>query len=381
MVNSGGGARTVVGRDDYTVRWFESGDREDFLSLYASAYGAVDEEWFEWKYEDTPYVDHAPIVVVEHDGDVVGARPNMVLPLRVGDETTLALQQVDLVVHPDHRRRGLFTRMVQRLYDSYDADAKTVTFTYANYPSRRGYEKMDAEFETPHAYLGTFSRFERVQNPTAFVAGESRTVRLGTRVASPVARTYLAARDRLSRRRDDVTVHRRASLPVDTLTRLYERDVPEAIHVRRDDTFYRWRFASPDHSSTTYVARRGATPVAAVVVRTRRIDGVETVRIADVLPLGGGDERDAAVSALLSRVLDDVGSADRITATGDSIPEDVLRAHGFLSSSSLPLSPVVDPTFVVARPLGDLSAAHPRLQAWFSDPERWRHPYCVRTLG
>lgn len=368
------------GRDEYAVRWFEPGDRDDFLSLYSQVYGEVGEDWFEWKYEDVPYVDRAPIVVVDHEGTVVGARPTVALPLRIGDETVRALQQVDLVVHPDHRRRGLFTRLVERLYDAYESRREAVTFTFANYPARRGYEKMDAAFETPHSYLGTFSRFERVQYPSAFVGGDSRARRVGTRLASPVVRAYLAARDRRSLR-SDYAVRRRESLPVDVLTRLYERDVPEAVHVRRDESFYRWRFAAPGCSVATYVAGERSEPVAAVVVCTRRADGVETVEINEVLPMSGGDERDDAVSALIGAVVADHGAADRLTVAGDSVPDDVLGAHGFWPASALPLSRVVDPTYVVARPLGDRSPAHLCLEERDADPDRWRHTYCVRTLG
>jgi GNAT superfamily N-acetyltransferase len=372
-------AHPTSARDGYEIRWFEPGDEDDFLSLYSTAYGDVDEIWFEWKYEALPYADRVPIVVADRDGTVVGVRPTVVVPLRAGDETILALQQVDLLVHPDHRRRGLFTRMVEWLYDRCAAGSSTATFMFANGPSRRGYEKMDERYATSHSSLGTFTRFERVQTPSAFASDASTPTRLATWLGSPVARAYLAARDRRARRATEIPVERRESLPIGLLTRLYRRAMPDLVHVRRDETFYRWRFASPDRRYRTYVAG-GADPVAAAVVCERDGGGARTVQIDEVLPLGGGGSR-AAASALLGRIVKDSAAADRITVAGDAFTTDVLLEHGFLPSTAFPLDRVIDPTYVLARPLGDLSTDHPRLGAWLSDRDRWRGSYCVRDLG
>lgn len=344
--------------EQYTVRPFASGDREDFLSLFEAVLGGdVDDEWFEWKYVDNPFVDHVPIVVAAEDGRVVGARSLFALRMAAGDRRYDALEPCDTMVHPDHRRRGLFTRMNERAIERY-ADRADLFFNFPNDRALPGNRKLGWRVvERPATYY-------RIQRASALAPRAGR-------VGDAAARGYLRLRERLADAGGDYGVEWVGGVPAETLASLADESVP-GLHAARGEPFYRWRFADPRRSYETVLATDGGEPVAALVVGESRSDGGPTVvRVADVLPLGDVPGRTRALATLLDAVVDASVHADLLVAS-DALPSSVLSSRGFHSDRRPPLSLVASPSVHVVRPLPG------RLESWsldgqsLTDPETWR---------
>ena len=342
--------------DGYTVRRFESGsgDREGFLSLYETVWGeARTREWFAWRYEDNPYVDHVPVFVAESgDGQIVGARPLAAFRMRTPAGTVPALHPSDTMVHPDHRGEGLFTRMSAACTEYYTRGDTAFYFNFPNEAALKGNLKFG------YRIVGTVPTYYRIQNPSALLDGamdglngwQKRAAAFGVKAA---ATGYLGLRDRTASVDRDVTVRRYSSVPAGLLESLYERGTPDAIHADRDAAFYRWRYADPEHPPTTYVARRGRKPVAAIVTYTDAVDGAKRVKISEVLPMTETGGRSGSVAALLSVVVSDNRDADVLTAAGSAFPSGAMYALGFHRNDRFPLSRVTDDTTLVAYPLVD----------------------------
>ncbi|WP_336035064.1 GNAT family N-acetyltransferase [Halobacterium yunchengense] len=333
--------------DDYTVRWFEPGDREAVLALYADTFGGGGDDWFDWKYLDNPRASHVPVLVAERDRDgaFAGARPQVPFRFRVGGDPVLGLRFGDTMVHPDHRRRGVFTRLTERALEHYAGMPTALCFNVPNDAARPGFLKAGGEVvaDLPSHY--------RVQDPGALAAAtrDSAAAAGLSRLAAPAARGYLGARDRLAAAPEDVTVVRYRDVPVEPLASLYERGVPAGVHADRDAAFLSWRYGNPDWAYEAFVARAGGDPVAAVVTGTQTdADGVTTTNVVDALPLRGGDRRDAGLRAALAAVVREYADSDLLAYAGSAIPRSVLRAHGFLPDDRPPLSRVTSPTLLVA---------------------------------
>ena len=120
-------------------------------------------DWFRWKFERNPYVDHVPIVVAARNGRIVGCRAFFALEMRLRDATRIALQPCDTMVHPDHRRRGLFSRMNELALEYY-ADRRPAFFF--NFPNERS-----APGNRKHGWreVGTVPMYYRLQDPTRFL--------------------------------------------------------------------------------------------------------------------------------------------------------------------------------------------------------------------
>lgn len=336
--------------DPYRIRQYRPEDRDGVLSLDRAVWNRTQSpEWFDWKYADNPYVDHVPVFVAEIAGEIVGARPFMAFQMRLGDKTAIALQPSDTMVSPDHRRRGLFTRMTERAIDYYEGREPWFFFNFPNSQSRPGYLKLGWQ------EVGSRTTYYRVQNPDAFLENrlDGKLESLVGNVATSAVHGYYAAR-RMTASSDPATVDRHSDVPAALLASLYERRVPERIHAHRTETFYQWRFASPAWERTTYTASNDGEPIASVIVRSRATgDGLTVTQLADVVPMVGGDEWVAALSDIFAAILDDWDDSDLIAAGKSGIPDDLLRRYGFHPDTSPPLSLVADTRMTVTRAVPD----------------------------
>lgn len=324
---------------EYVIRWYEPGDGAGFCDLLEATSGVErDVTWFERLYVDNPYLDHVPLVVAEAAGDIVGTRPFAPYRVRVGGSIELALLTRDTVVHPDHRRRGLFTTMTERALQRYVVGEPAFAFSHSNANSRPGYRNMGWR------YIGTREKFYRFHDPRPFVVSRTRDSvgRVLAPTAAAIARGYLRFRAMRTSSPTDVTVERRSGVPADLLASLYDRRPPEAIHPVRDAAFYRWRFSVPGReTSRTYVATHDGEHAAAMVVRGNRGE-TSWLIVEDVVPMVGGSGWRRGLDAILGRLLADHADAELVVVTGSTVPRDLLKEHGFVSGEAFPLSPFVD---------------------------------------
>lgn len=355
-------------RDDpYVVRPYEASDRDGYLELYDMVLGDRDDEWFRWKYEDNPYADHVPIVLATHDGDVVGAKPCFALELRAAERTVVGYQPADVVVHPDHRRRGLYSRTTERMKERYADREPALFFNFPNEATLSGSLKhgWDVVEEVPTYY--------RIQRPAAILdanGGGRFTAILGA--TRSVVQGYLRARETFTRAPADVVVRRYDDVPSETLVGLYERAIPRTLHAHRDETFYEWRFDNPKWRYDAYVASRHGTPIAGVVTGSQLRDGARYTFLTDVVPLADVDGRADGLRAILARIRTERRDADVIAVSGRTIDSDLLKRFGFHSDASPPLSRVANPTTQVTYPIAD-DGGHPWTVAGLAvaDPANW----------
>jgi GNAT superfamily N-acetyltransferase len=328
----------MVESDSYVIRRFQPGDRDRYLSLHEVVFGTrPSEAWFDWKYRDNPYADAVPIVVAEHDGELVGARSFFALPLRAGGERFRARQACDTMVHPDHRRKGVFTRMTERALSLLARADPVLSFNFPNEKTLAGNLKLGWHYveQLPVRY--------RIQ-PAATDAGSMPSP------LSPVltagVRAHNRLRDATAPRSPDVSVTSPSTLPVETLATLAERGSVGGVHVPRSRRFYRWRYDRPDRAYEAFLARRDGDPVAAVVATQGDGDG----RVLEFVPRT--DKDPAVASALLGAVVHRYDEASLLTTLADDVDPSVLRARGFYSGRRWPLSRVVGKRHFVVRPFG-----------------------------
>ena len=334
---------------EYSVRRFREDDVDEFLALHERIFDPDrGREWFAWKYEENPYVDHVPIFVAEDAEGLVGARPFFALEMSVNGRLRLALQPGDTMVHPEHRRRGIFTRMTETAIEAYEDGEPDFFFNFPNAQSGAGYLKLGWKRVADHP------TYYRVQDPGSLVGGGSPTTRVAGRALGPLVEGY----NRLSERRLDpvegVDVERRDRIPVGTMSDLAGEGPGEGIHVLRDERFYDWRFGNPAWDYTAYVAEVAGDPVAGVVVSTSWGAGGRggvggTTKVTDVAPLPPATP-DGALETLLDRVIEDHADAD-VLAAPPALAGGTLRTAGFRGDDRPPLSYVANRTTHVVRSL------------------------------
>lgn len=349
--------------DEYEVRWFADGDAADLRTLFAAS---LERDWslehVEWKYREDPFLDHAPVNVVERDGEIVGAQAYVPVPLRYGDAAGLALQPADAVVREDHRRNGLYTRLTEQAIERYAAGEPSAFFNYPN-PGA-----LSAQADLGWTELGDLAVYYRVQRPAALLpVAAGLGVQLAARAAGRVARAGLGALDAVGPAAGDLTVTRHADPPAETLAALYRRSVPDGLHVRRTAAYYEWWFSDPGAEHATYVARRDGAPVAALVARTPP-QGV--LQLREALPLGS-DRPTGALGRLVAAALADHRDAHVVKTAGATLPRSLLRRFGFVRDDAPLLDRATTPLTVAARPLADGGEPDPIAEA-VADRSNWR---------
>ena len=337
---------TASTRSSYEIDRFRDGDLSAFLSLYETVFGRRrSPKWFRWKYESNPVSDQVPIVVARHGDGLVGCRSFLPLSVAVNGEHHVAFQPCDTMVHPDHRRRGLFTRMNERAIERYADGPPAFFFNFPNANSKPGNLSMGWR---PVARVPMYYRPQNATNAMgswlgAHVAtdgGPSLGVADSAAGPSPLARAHRAV-DQWLVDSSDVSVDRYdrpESAPLETV---YHRAIPDGVHAVRDEAFYRWRFANPAHEYEVYVASRRGEPVAAAVVSP--VD--DHLRLVDTLPRRSDVEREAIERAVVAALADHAGpdsDVGYVTAFG-SVLARPLR-YRFYPDLRSPLRPVLRPT-------------------------------------
>ena len=321
----------------YQIGWYEPDDEEGLVRLFSTIREERDREWFRRTYVDLPYLDHVPVVVARAGDEVVGARPYVACEFRWDDETLPAIIPQHLVVHPEHRGRGVYRAMNAVGNPRYDEGETVLRMT-----DPVNETTVSACREMGHTILGTPTRYFRIQRPGVVAErlvldGESRLIRALSR---PIARGYLSVRDRIARSDDPLSVTEYEGVRADQLGALYERRIPDTPHPVHDRAFFEWRYGVPRwRPNATYVAERDGRPVAAAVVQTARSSvGILTTHVRHVVPLTGGEARSDGIHALLDRIVADHPDSDVIRLTEPSFSPSLLSARGFVSDERFPLS-------------------------------------------
>lgn len=345
MVSAGRHEPTADRSRTYAVRRYESGDREAFCSLYESIFGGTaTDAWFDWRFVDNPFVDEIPIFVAEHDSELVGARPFFCFEIETGRRRLLGVQTCDTMVRPDHRRKGLFTRLTKRAYDDFGSgEEPVVQFSVPNQYSRPGYLKLGC------AVVGPFEISHRIHRPQSMVS-DDRLSRVGE-ATQPLVRLYNTARQRLAAPTadTDISVVRHDRIPSETFAERYASTVPNRIHAARTEAFYEWRFDNPCWQYRAYTAHRDGDAVAGVITGTKTTEGQTRMQLTDVVPLVGGQHRQSVLTALLRRILSDAESVDLVSARSGAIPAELLTAFGFYPDNRVPLSLATTTTLLITK--------------------------------
>ena len=320
---------------EYRIRWYDDGDEDGVLQLFHRQDPTWSRERFRCTYVDLPYLDHVPLILAETDGEVVGVHPFTACRIRSGDSVGLTLVPQNLFVHPDHRRRGLFTTMVEMGVARYTDAEPVLMLSDPNQNSAPAYREFGWHlFESPTKWL-------RIQHPDAVAEHltETGAERL-LRPARPLVRGYFSLRDRLAPTVDSASVTRYDGVPAAQLEALYERRVPAVLHPVHDREFFEWRYATPQRRpNITYVAEIDGRPVAGVIVQTDRArSGLTMTHVRNCVPMTGGERWREGVRALLAAVVSDHRESDVIRTVQPPFPPSFLRAHGFLPDDQLPLS-------------------------------------------
>jgi GNAT superfamily N-acetyltransferase len=235
----------------WVTRRYEPGDEIDLLALFNRVFGkARSLEHWRWQFARNPYAP--PTIVVarrKDDGLLVGSHVVMPIALDLAGERVLAAHTLDLVVHEDHRREGIFETTARECFAWCLERGMRAVIAFPNDQSYPGFVRT----------LG----WSRILEPTRW------DLRIG--LSGALGRTTPAARlawlpDRMwravARWRSGVDRTWRAEwrreAPPDTDTLWAECSPELRVSLWKDREYLAWRYdLNPDHRFEHVTLREG----------------------------------------------------------------------------------------------------------------------------
>jgi hypothetical protein len=259
------------------------------------------------------------IQIAEADGRVVGAQPSHAVDLLLEGALVKGLLLLDVMTHPDYRRRGIFAGVVEGLRERAVAHGYRLLLTTPNRDAERGFARLPA-----WTRMGELVPWVRIGDAVTLTAAGNRGEAALRRIASYWRR--LAPR-RNTEPRDSTTTR----YPGDDFMAALWRSIAGAspCQVVRDARFVSWRFSEPKYSFIS--AGTSENPEALLLVGNARFFGRDVLTLVDIMVpsifSGSG-------SHLLRIVAERATREHRAAVVGwfaaGSASESVLRAAGYL---------------------------------------------------
>jgi GNAT superfamily N-acetyltransferase len=126
-------------QNKWWVREYTPQDRQGVFELRKAVYGAAfgEEEW-NWKVINETPGRKSRIFVAEMNGLIVGMRPIICTQLKAQEHTVTAGQNVDMMVHPDYRKLGIFTGLVDESIKKIHSEGINIILSFPNENSYPG---------------------------------------------------------------------------------------------------------------------------------------------------------------------------------------------------------------------------------------------------
>ena len=270
---------------EWVIKRYEDGDEAAILALFNREFGLERSlEHWRWQFKRNPYGGpFASQARRKSDGALLGTHVVMPFQLNVKGRPVLAAQTLDLVVHPEYRRQGIFESTARDCFESFKpADVRAVV-AFPNTSSYPGFVRT----------LG----WMRLLTPTHFALRLDLTDALGgklplrwvAKMLNAGFRFYLGLRlgtqDGTNRRSRNGGIRHDVSTKVpEGYDRLWEKQrSQEVLSIWKDSRYFAWRYdENPDHDFTYHsLMREGEMIALAVAVERDRTITLCELIVAD----------------------------------------------------------------------------------------------------
>ena len=299
--------------------------------------------YFQWKYEQNPYLEEPLVYLAVENGHVVGMRGMYGSLWEVGTPpaTFVIPAADDLVIAPDHRARGLFARIMRAAFD--DLAGRSFTYAFSLSP---GPVTLASSLATGWRAAGSMRSMRRetwAHKATRRVHGLLRKLPAGEPSVDAAARSLVRAvghhpfrtLDRGGpRHRPIANISVEEAPRVAAMADLVRRiDHDGRLRHVRDEVYFTWRFRNPRHDYRFLF--RGEDRLEGYLVLQAVRDGRQ--RVVNIVDVEGTS---AAIRAELLSAAIEWGRFPNVMAWTATMPQDLLvalRTEGFVLSDHGPL--------------------------------------------
>ena len=323
------------------------GKKEELLDLYRVCFGfSMSAELWDWKYIQNPLSSTDPeIIVAIANGKIVGARPLLLAEMWLRDEIVKTVQPCDTMVHPEHRREGIFSQMNQFALEY--AREKDYAFFY-NFPNQMS---GPGNLKQGWKIVSVAEHLHQLTNPKRVISYKLKNRPLGT-VAGFFYDKIIKARPKVTSVSSSLQI-KVSDQFTDELKSVDILSNKSIINLVRSESYLRWRFDQhPEYSYKYIMVKRGEDlcGYAAVSVQ-KRLSGLIYGTIIDYVVK---DKDIDCFMVLMNACLIELDKfkCDLITVCAFTQPifqEKLLKHFGFKSPIKFPYNKVLSKNYFVVR--------------------------------
>lgn len=125
----------------WNVRLYKDGDESGYMDLMKTAFPAyrcTTERW-RWEFKSNPFGSIQ--VFSDSNGEIVGHMGLIFAPMKIGDQTVMGSQAVDLAVSEEFRGKGMFIAVGKELMRNAAVKGVPISYGVPNEPAFRGHLK------------------------------------------------------------------------------------------------------------------------------------------------------------------------------------------------------------------------------------------------
>jgi GNAT superfamily N-acetyltransferase len=308
----------------YHLRFYTPEDRLALEDLYRAAYGA--EAWRDhtrlgWYIDQPLAAAGASVVVLEEK--IVAAQPFCDLPLHTPWGVGRATLFLDVATHPEHRRQGLFRRVVAAARTAAFERGACLVMTTPNRTAFQGFQRMPewGRLCTLDCLLAPLGAGAHVQEAGSIAFG----ARLGLAVASVV---WHGPRPQAFRTESAPYTIESPWVPGPEAEVLWRSVAAGAgIMAQRDSAFLHWRF---DAGYRLFLAQAAHGPIGYAAARIITRAGLHLGMLLDCVIAGDGINAVPLLAAVLAWLREQGASAALGYFVRYSAPWHQARAAGFV---------------------------------------------------
>ena len=228
---------------DIDICRYDSGLKDQLVDFLGLQWENTDiderEKRFKWSYENNPYAKDPFIYLALHGEQIIAQRSFVIQKFVCNNHEFLVGVPADAIVHPDFRRRGLFSRLTDYAFERYDRGLKYQTLLSLSSNEASTLDNLKYGF-TPvgnREFMYFFSPINGLKK--IFRYNES----LDNTIVSPKNSITI-----------EITKKLRIKETSDFMQKLVEKG---KIHNVRDDDFYAWQFTDSPYEHIHAYSRKG----------------------------------------------------------------------------------------------------------------------------
>ncbi len=313
--------------NDYTIREMTTDDLDRFRELYRDIWGYNRPEGFDiWRLFESPF-GVCPTAVAMDGERFAGLYTLWPIMLNLGGQSVMGAQSMDTMIHPDHQRKGLFTKLALSCYDIGASRGVKAMYGFPNPFSYPGFVRRlnwDHTGDICHYVrplnISAHNRIPGVLGPIANAA---------TRLLPTGSRRGFRIGDGRPEQDELMAVVAGAGAKENT------------CRIERGPAWFDWRYAPAAENEYRWITARTAagelTALAVWGMRSAAWGDERDMRAHLVELLGMSAEAKRAVLAATVNAARDRGAMVLETLCADPKNEPLLRRAGFLRHRQAPL--------------------------------------------